>query len=116
MIPSSPIRTVSPGSPMIRLMNGVPVLVLPALGRMEHDDVAALVRVEPRGELVDQHVLVRLERPLHRRLAHLERLRDERLDDEERHEGQRQGLDDLDQPARGASHPASMPVMLASRG
>jgi hypothetical protein len=43
--------------------------------------------------------VARLQRRLHRQLFHLERLRDEGLDDEEDEEGQRQRLDDLQEAA-----------------
>ena len=43
---------------MTRLMNGMPPPA-PSLGRVEDDDVAAVVGVPARGELVDEDVLVR---------------------------------------------------------
>jgi hypothetical protein len=75
----------------------------PVRWRVENDDVAALEGVEPRGELVDEHVLVRLERLLHRLLFHPVRLGDECLDDEEDDQGQDECLDHLEEaPERRA--------------
>ena len=58
--------------------------------------------VEARRQLVDQDVLVGLERALHRLLLDLVRLGDEVLDDEEDDEGQDEGLDDLEETPEGA--------------
>ena len=79
------------------------VRLAPFLGRLEDDDVATVVGVEPRGELVDEHVLILFERPLHRLLLDLVRLSDEVLDDEEDQERQDERLDDLEEtPERGS--------------
>ena len=94
--PSSLTSTVSPGRPMTRLMNGVSSLG-PVWRRVEHDDVAAVVVVPARRQLVDEDVLAGLQGPLHRLLLHLVRLRDEGLDDEEDDERQDEGLDDLEE-------------------
>ena len=89
---------------MTRLMNGVSSSGVQAGGRVEHDDVAAVVRVAARRQLVDQHVLAGLEGPLHRLLLHLVRLGDEGLDDEEDDERQDERLDDFEEtPEAGAS-------------
>ena len=95
-------RTVSPGRPMTRLMYGVPLPGGPRLRRIEHDDVAPPVVVEARRQLVDEDVLVRLERALHRHLLDPVRLRHEVLDDEEDDEGQDERLDDLEETPEGA--------------
>ena len=80
------------------------VLLLPRDRRAEDHDVAPLVRVESRRQLVDQHVLVRLQGRLHRLLPDLVRLRDEGLDDKEDDEGEDERLDDLEEaPDGGAS-------------
>ena len=72
--------------------------------RLEDDDVAPLVRVEPGRQLVDEDVLSRLKGPLHRLLLDLVRLGDEGLDDEEDDERQDERLDDLEEtPERGSS-------------
>ena len=93
---------MSPASPITRLMNGVPSSPHSS-GGCEDDDVAALVRVEPRRQLVDEHVLLWLQRPLHRLLLDLVRLCDEVLDDEEDEERQDERLDDLEEtPERGS--------------
>ncbi len=68
----------------------------PVLGRLEDDDVAAVVRVEAGRQLVHEDVLIGLERALHRLLLDLVRLRDEVLDDEEDEERQDERLDDLE--------------------
>ena len=74
-----------------------------SVGWIEHDDVAALVGIEPWRQLVDQHVLLRLQRPLHRLLLDLVRLGDEVLDDDKDDEGQDERLDDLEEtPERGS--------------
>src|SRR4029079_2739662 len=82
---------------------GRAVLLLPRGRRVEDHDVAALVRVESRRQLVDEDVLVRLERRLHRLRADLVRLRDERLNHEEDDEGEDERLDDLEEAPEGAS-------------
>ena len=69
---------------------------------IEDDDVTALVVVEAGRELVDEHVLIRLERPLHRLLLDPVRLCDEVLDDEEDDEGEDERLDDLEETPEGA--------------
>ena len=88
---------MSPATPMTRLMYGVPSSCCQVGGRVEDDDVAALVGVEARRQLVDEDVLVRLEGRLHRLLLDLVRLGDERLDDEEDDEGEDERLDDLEE-------------------
>jgi hypothetical protein len=55
------------------------------------------------GQLVDQDVLLGLERVLHRLLLDAVRLSDEVLDDEEDEEGQDERLDDLEETTPGAS-------------
>jgi hypothetical protein len=62
-----------------------------------------LVRVEFWGQLVDENVLVRLERRLHRLLSDLVRLCDEGLDDKEDDECQDERLDDLEKTPEGGS-------------
>ena len=94
--------TMSPGRPMTRLMNGVGSGVQ-AGGRVEHDDVAAAVRIPARGELVHQHVLPGLEGPFHRVLLHLVRLGNEVLDDEEDDEREDQGLGDFDETSEAGT-------------
>ena len=94
--------TVSPPTPITRLMYGSPPDATQFLGRVEDDDVAALVRVEVGRQLVDEDVLVGLERVLHRHLLDPVRLGDERLDDPEDDEGQDEGFGDLEEaPDRG---------------
>ena len=89
---------------MTRLMNGVPSSCAQSCRRGEDHDVAALVGVEARRQLVDQHVLIGLQRVLHRLLLDLVRLGDEVLDDEEDDEGEDEGLDDLEEtPEHGSS-------------
>ena len=68
---------MSPPTPMTRLMNGVAVVLDPVGRRLEHDDVAPLVGVEAGRQLVDQDVLLGLQRVLHRLLLDLVRLGDE---------------------------------------
>jgi hypothetical protein len=75
----------------------------PLLGRGEHDDVAALVRVEAWRELVDQDVLLRFQGPLHRLLLDLVWLCHEALDDEEDDEREDEGLDDLEETPEDGS-------------
>ena len=88
---------------MTRLMNGVRSGCTQSVGWLEDDDVAALVGVEPGRQLVHQHVLLGLQRVLHRLLLDLVRLCDEVLDDEEDDEGERERLDDLEgAPERGS--------------
>ena len=72
-------------------------------GRLEDDDVAPRVVVEARRQLVDEDVLVGLERALHRLLLDPVGLGDERLDDEEDDEGEDERLDDLEEAPEGAS-------------
>ena len=69
---------------------------------MEHDDVAAGVVVETRGELVDEQVLVGLERRLHRFLLHTIRLDHEGLDDHVEDDRQDDRRRDLDEGIEGA--------------
>ena len=89
---------------MTRLMNGVPSVGAQSSGGVEDDDVAALVGVEARRQLVDEDVLVGLQRVLHRLLLDLVRLGDEVLDDEEDDQGEDERLDDLEEtPERGSS-------------
>ena len=91
-----------------------PVL-LEASGRLEDDDVAALVVAEDRRELVHENELVRLERVLHGRLRDLPRLRHELVDHEEDHDREKDRLDDLEQaPAPAKAHPQQYPS--AGRG
>jgi len=72
--------------------------------RLEDDDVAALVRVDPGRQLVDKDVLSWLQGHLHRLLLDLVRLGDEGLDDEEDDEREDERLDDLEEtPERGSS-------------
>ena len=98
------MSTVSPPSPMTRLMNGVPSSWTQSGRRREHDDVAPLVGVEAGRQLVDQDVLLRLQRVLHRLLLDLVRLGDERLDDEEDDERESERLRDLEEtPEHGSS-------------
>ncbi len=100
----SRISTVSPPSPMTRLMNGVSSSWIQSGGGREDDDVATLVRVESRRQLVHQDVLVGFQRVLHRLLLDLVRLGDERLDDEEDDEREDECLDDLEEtPEHGSS-------------
>ncbi len=70
------------------------------LRRIEDDDVAPGIRRPAGCELVDQHVLVRQERVLHRLLLDLERLGDEGLDPEEDEDRQDEGLDELEEAAQ----------------
>ena len=79
------------------------LVVAPVGRRLEDDDVAALVLVEPRRQLVDEDVLLGLQGPLHRLLLDLVRLGDEVLDDDEDDEGQDEGLDDLEETPEGGS-------------
>ena len=61
-----------------------------------------MVAVDVRRQAFDQDELAVLDRVLHRELADLERLGDERLDDPEDDEGQDEGFGDLDEaPERG---------------
>ncbi len=57
--------------------------------------------VPPGRQLVDEDVLIGLERVLHRFLLDPEWLGHERLDDPEDDQGQDEGLDDLDQASEG---------------
>ena len=84
-------------------MNGVSFSWTHDCRRVEHDDVAASVGPDAGGQLVDQDVLARLERPLHRLLLHLVRLSDEVLDEQEDDEREDKGLDDLQETAEGGS-------------
>ena len=86
--PSSLTSTVSPATPITRLMYGVPSACCVQDGRrVEDDDVAPVVRAEMGGQLVDEDVLLGLERVLHRLLLDAVRLSDEVLDDEEDERG-----------------------------
>src|SRR5206468_12962240 len=80
------------------------VLLGPIRGWGEDHDVAALVGVQPRRQLVDQDVLIGLQRVLHRLLLDLVRLSDEILDDKEDDQGENECLDDLEEtPEHGSS-------------
>ena len=92
-----------PAEPDDALDERRPVLLDPVGGRREDDDVAALVRVEARRQLVHQDVLVGLQRVLHRLLLDLVRLGDERLDDEEDDEREDECLDDLEETSEHGS-------------
>ena len=68
----------------------------PARRRLEHDDVAVRVGVPARGQLVDEHVLLRDQGVLHRALLHLEGLGDEGLDSEEDEDREDESLEDFE--------------------
>ena len=70
--------------------------------RGEHDDIAAVVSVEPRGQPSTSTNWSVLDRVLHRELLDLERLGDERLDHPEEDQRQDERLDDLQQTAEEA--------------
>ena len=91
-------------------MNGVAVLLDPVRGRGEDHDVTTLVGIEPGGQLVDEDVLVGLQRVLHGHLFDHVRLGDEGLDDDEDDQRQDERLDDLEEaPEEGsASHKAAV--------
>ena len=93
--------------------------VLPVLGvaggRLEDDDVAALVVAEHRRQLVDQDHLIWLESVLHRDLQDLVRLGNEMLDQEEDDDRQQDRLDHLEEASAPALvHPEEHPS--AGRG
>src|SRR4029078_3248608 len=81
-----------------------------------HHDIAPLVGVEARGERLDETVLVRLQRRLHRLLADLVRLGDEGLDDKEEDEREDERLDDLEEAPEGASGHKSGSIWCGARG
>ena len=72
-------------------------------GRVEDDDVAALVVVEAGRELVHEHVLPGLERVLHALLLDLVGLSHEVLDEQEDHDRQDEGFEDLEEASPLAS-------------
>ena len=94
------------------------VVLLDPVGRgSEHDDIAPLVGIEARRQLVDQDVLLGFQRVLHRLLLDLVRLGDERLDDEEDDEGESERLRDLEEtPEHGSSGHKTRSIGAGPRG
>ena len=90
--------TVSPGRPMTRFTRSL-MSSFVRRRRLEHDDVAAVHRVQLVRELVDEHAVVRLQRRDHRLRRDVERLEQERLD--QQRDGERGADQDhpLDRPA-----------------
>ena len=86
--------------------------------RLEHDDVAAVHRVQLVRELVDEHAVVDLERRHHRLGRDVERLEQERLDQQRDDERQDDEADPLERDAgrvpaarlRRVGRPAAGPV------
>ena len=76
--------TVSPGSAIDALHEVVDAGAVPLGVRLglEHDDVAAVDVVEVVAQLVDEHAVADLERRHHRLRRDVERLEQERLDDD----------------------------------
>ena len=92
------------------------LVVAPVGGGLNTTMSPRLYVVEPWRQLVDQHVLLRLQRPLHRLLLDLVRLGDEVLDDDEDDEGQDERLDDLEEtPERGSLAHKSGSIGAAAR-
>ena len=88
-----------------------PVLLV-SRGRRENDHVAALVVAEVGRQLVNQHVLARVQGVLHGFLEDLVRLRHEVLDDEEDEQGEDNSLDNLEETAAPAwTHPGFAPLL-----
>ena len=100
--------TVSPGMPMMRLMNGMPSVSRPEPWRLEDDHVAVVVAVEAGGELVDEDVLAVDDGRHHRALLDLERLGHEVVDDEVDQQGEDERLHDLERAAEGAARTGAL--------
>ncbi len=93
----------------VLLLRGGPLVLEPAAGVLEHDDVPALrLGAEPRGELVDEHPVADLDRLLHGARRDDEGLYEERLE----HQGDQYGHADEEGDLLDRAPPAA-PLDLA---